>query len=176
MKRILATVAVVLALIFSTISLLVDGVLLYSLLQTREAGLETIAVTRSFLSNLSERTIEATVPLHHAVPVEATVPVRQNLVVPIHTTLPISTDVSVLIDFPLVGERSISFPVQAEVPVDLEVAIPISQTVQVETVVQVDTEVPIQVEMSQLGLDDLLAQVDEILAAMERELRNPLAP
>jgi|GEM_PF-918887 hypothetical protein len=176
MKRILATVAVVLALVFSTISLLVNGVLLYGLLQARQAGLEAVAAARTALSGLNDRVIEASVPLHHALPIEAIVPVQQDLIVPIHTTLPFSTTVSVPVDLPIVGEYRLSVPVQAEVPVDLEVVVPLSQTVRVETVVQVDTEVPVQVEMRQLGIDDLIAQIDEALAAMERKLQNPLSP
>lgn len=176
MKRILATVAVVLAIIFSTISLLVNGALLYGLLQARQAGLEAVAAARVALSGLNDRTIEASVPLHHALPIEATVPVRQDLIVPIHTTLPLSTTVSVPVNLPIVGEYRLTVPVQAEVPVDLEVVVPLSQTVQVETVVQVDTEVPVRVEMRRLGIDDLIAQIDEALATMEQKLQNPLSP
>ena len=176
MKRFLTTVAVVLAIIFSTVSLLVNGVLLYGLLQARQAGLEAVATARIALSDLNDRVIETSVPLHHALPIEATVPVRQDLIVPIHTTLPLSTTVSVPVDIPLLGEYRLPIPVEAEVPVDLEIVVPLSQTVRVETVVQVDTDVPVRVEVSQLGIDDLIGQIDEVLARIERGLRNPLSP
>jgi len=175
-RRFLATFAITLAFVLAVLSLSLNAFLLYSLLQARQAGLEAVAEARAALATLNDRTIEAQVPIHHAVPVQATLPVRQDFAIPVQTTLPISTVVTVPLDLPLVGRYEIAVPVQAEIPLDLEVVVPVSQTVSLETTVQLDTEVPVRIEVQRLGLEDLLGQLDAALAQVEQALRGPLSP
>jgi len=172
-KRFIGPIASILALILAAAALVVGGFALYGLLQARRVGLAAVTEARTSLAGLSDYTIDTTIPFHHSIPIDAEVPLRQDFVVPIQTTIPISTVARVPISIPLLGTYDLSVPVEAEVPVDLQVVIPVSQTVPVRTVVLLDTEVPVQVEIGRLGLDDLLEQLDGVLAQVEQGLQWP---
>jgi hypothetical protein len=175
MERFIRSALVALTLLLVVTSLVTSGFVLYSLLQVRQGGLESIAAVRAALAELSGRKIEISIPFRHTFPISAQVPVQQEFVVPIQTTIPISTVARVPVEIPLLGTYQLPVPVEAEIPVDLQVVIPVSQTVAVETSVTLDTEVPVSVETGQLGLDDLLAMLDTALAQVEERLRRPFA-
>ena len=174
MKRIVGSVVVGIALLLAVLSLAVSGFTLYGLVRARRAGLSAVTEARAALSGLGDYTIETSIPFNQTFPIQAEVPLEQQFVIPIQTTIPLSTVVQVPVELPLLGRYELSVPVNAEVPLDLEVIVPISQTVEVETAVQVNTTVPVRVGVAQLGLGDLLEQIDAALAEVERGLRWPM--
>ena len=167
MRRFVGTTAVVLALLLAILALITSGVTLYGLLQARRSGLEAIAEARAALRDLGNQTIDTTIPFNSTFPIQTDVPFQQEFAVPIHTTIPISTVVQVPVTLPVLGTYEISVPVATDVPIDLDIVVPISQTVRVETTVEVNTSVPLHLEVSQLGIQDLLEQIDAALAEME---------
>ena len=176
MKRFLGTIAVVLALVLAVLALIVSSVTLYGLLQARQSGLEAIADARAALSDLNNQAIDTTIPFHSTFPIQTDVPLQQEFVVPIHTTIPISTVVQVPVTLPILGTYDLSVPVVTDVPIDLDIVVPLSQTVRVETAVEVNTTVPLHLELGQLGLDDLLEQIDAALGEIEEGLSGSPTP
>ncbi|HIE38955.1 MAG TPA: hypothetical protein EYH30_06320 [Anaerolineales bacterium] len=176
MKRAIGSLALILALLLAVTSLVVSGFTLYGLLRARRAGLTAVTEAREALSSLSDQVIETSIPFHHALPIQAHVPLEQEFIIPIQTTVPFSAVVQVPIQIPVLGTYEMSVPINAEIPLDMQVVVPVSQTVSVETVVAVDTEVPVRLEVGQLGLEELLEQIDAALAEMERGLRWPMTP
>lgn len=154
-------------------SLILSSLTFYGLLRARRMGLRAVEQARAALSGLSEREIDTTVPIHHTLPISAAVPLQQEFEVPIQTTIPISTTAQVPIQIPVVGTYQIEVPVETRVPIDLDVIVPVSQTVQISTSVTLDTEVPVHVEVEQLGLSDLLEQIDDVLLGVKGALRWP---
>ncbi|MGD1996643.1 MAG: hypothetical protein PVH62_07705 [Anaerolineae bacterium] len=176
MKGYVKPALLVLIVLVAVTSLVLSGLTLYGFLRFREAGLATVKEARTALSDLTESGIQISVPLRDTFPVHASVPLRQEFAVPIRTTIPLSTTARVPIEIPIVGTYRVAVPVETQVPIDLEVVVPVSETLEVETAVALSTEVAVQVEMEQLGLGDLLEEIDGALAEVERGLQWPLSP
>lgn len=173
MKRFLVPVGLVLALLLSVAALVVGGLALYGVRQLQQGALTAVTEARSTLEGFTDRTIETSIPIRQTFPIDAQVPLEQEFVVPIQTTLPISVVIDVPVQLPLLGTYEVTVPVDTDVPIDLEVVIPISQTVPVNTEVTLDTEVPIRLSFDQLGLDDLMEDVDQGLLEVEQQLQQP---
>lgn len=173
MKRFLVPAGLVLALLLSVAALVVGGLALYGVRQLQQGALTAVAEARSTLAGITDQTIETTIPIRQTFPIDAEVPLNQEFVVPIQTTLPISVVVDVPVQLPLLGTYEVTVPVDTEVPIDLQVVIPISQTVPVNTEVTLDTEVPIRLSLDQLGMDDVLEDIDQGLQDVEQQLREP---
>jgi hypothetical protein len=173
MKRFLVPAGLVLALLISVAALVVGGLALYGVRQFQQGALTAVMEARSMLSGVTDQTIETTIPIRQTFPINAEVPLDQEFVVPIQTTLPISVVVDVPVQLPLLGTYEVTVPVDTEVPIDLQVVIPISQTVPVNTEVTLDTEVPIRLTLDQLGLGDMVEEVDQGLEEVEQQLQEP---
>ncbi len=173
MNRFFSVTALLIALLASLISLTVSAGLFYGAVRLRTAGLESLAQARTALSTLSEYTIDTTLPFQQTFPIHTTVPFQEEFHVPIQTTVPISTVVEIPVQIPVLGTYQVAIPVQTDIPVNVEVTIPISQAVEIDTEVTVDTQVPVHIEVGQLGLDEILGQIDSMLAEIEEGLRWP---
>ncbi|MGD1993158.1 MAG: hypothetical protein PVI59_08200 [Anaerolineae bacterium] len=173
MRRFLVPVGLVLALLLSVAALVVGSLAFYGVRQLQQGALAAVTEARSALAGITDQTIETSIPIHQTFPIDADVPLEQEFVIPVQTTLPISVTVDVPVQLPLLGTYEMTVPVDTSVPIDLQVVIPISQTVPVETSVTLDMEVPIRLTLDQLGLDDLLQDVDQRLEQVERQLRQP---
>lgn len=175
MKRFVVPALSVLALLLAVAAIAVGSFSLVLMVRLQRGALLAVTEARAALADVPERAIEISIPLQQTFPISASVPLRQDFVVPIQATLPISTVVRVPVEVPILGTYQMSVPVVTEVPIDLEVVIPVSQTVPVATEVSLDTEVPVRLEMDQLGLDDLLIEVDRVLGQIEQGLQSPFS-
>lgn len=173
MKRLAIPVLLGVSLVLALVALIVGGLALYGVRQFQAATLASVAEVRVALADLSERTFETNVPIRQSVPVSVSFPLDQEFLVPIRTTIPFSTTVRVPIEIPILGTRTINVPVQTEVPVDLEVVIPVSQTVSINTDVALNTDIPIQINLREMGLGDVLEELDGMLIEVEEDLQWP---
>ena len=167
MKDVIKTVLIVAAVVLALVSLGLNVFVLIGVRNFQNAGLEAIQTARTGLTDVSDLAIDTTVPIQQTFPIHAEVPLEQEFSVPIQTQIPISTVVEVPIQLPLLGARVIEVPVDTSVPIDLQVVIPVSQTVAVDTSVTLDTEVPVNLELADLGLGDLIDQIDQALTELE---------
>lgn len=128
------------------------------------------------------------VPISATIPVSASVPFSETIDVPINTSIPINTTVSV--PLPVLGNIPIPIPIVTSIPVNLDVQVPISRTipveldipvdltieVAVESEVPVETEVPVQLDfpvnlpLDDMGVQQLVQQVQEALDSLMRLL------
>jgi len=170
-KRYAGPALIALALFFSIVALALSGIILYSALRFQRAAAAAVSDARRVLGSLDSYALETSIPLSQTFPIQANVPLQQDFVVPIRTEIPLSTVVHVPVQIPIVGTYDLSVPVEARIPVNLQVVIPVSETLRVETSVSVDTQFPLRLDAAQLGLGELLGQLDAALAEVEQGLR-----
>lgn len=92
-------------------------------------------------------------------PFVANVAIDDIFDVPIRTTVPIKTTVNVPVVVPLIGQKAtIAVPIDAEVPIDTTVRVPIKTTV------------PVSVKISGSSFDDVLQQLQNLLAELATDL------
>lgn len=171
MKRYVGPVLIALALLFSVAALVLSSFTLVGALRFREAASTAVSQARDGLDGMESYSLQTSIPLSQTFPIQADVPLEQDFVVPIQMEIPLSTVVQVPLQIPVLGTYEVSVPVEARIPVDLQVVIPVSETLRVETAVTVNTQFPLRLDAAQLGLDDLLEQIDAALAEIERGLR-----
>lgn len=173
MRRIYPLALIVL-LILTCLSLALNGVVIFILVRMRETAVSSMRDARRALDQIGEETVSYTVELDEEVPVEASFPFSHQVDVPINTTLPIDTSVVVPIDAGILGTIDVDVPIRTVIPVDIDVEVSINKTVDIATTVPVQFEVPVAVPISDTELADHLEALDEALARMERQLRDPL--
>lgn len=171
MKRYVGPVSITLALLFSLVALVLSSITLVGALRFRQALSTAVGQARDGLDGLDSYSLQTSIPLSQTFPIQADVPLQQDFVVPIRTEIPLSTVVQVPLQIPVLGTYEVSVPVEARIPVNIQVVIPVSETLRVETVVTVDTQFPLRLDAAQLGLGNLLAQLDAALAEIEQGLR-----
>jgi len=173
MKKAYLVTLIVLALL-TLLSLTLNCVVIFSLLQARQTALSTVADARAIVTGVGDDAFSYTLELNQEIPVAATVPFNEVVTVPVNTTLPISTVVVVPINAGLLGTFDIDVPIRTVVPVDLEFTVPISQTVNVVTTVPLDFDVPIEIPIADTPLAGYLEELDAALAEVEARLGQPL--
>ena len=186
MKKLHIVVLILLTLL-TLLSLALNGVVIYGLLQARQIALDarqvalnTVADARSIVTGIGDDTFSYTLKVEQEIPVVVSVPLDEVVTIPVNTVIPIDTTVTVPIDLGITT-YDLDVPIQTIIPVDLEFAVPISQTVDIATTVLLDVEVPIEIPLAEtplLGyleeLDVALAQLEGALTRLEEKLANPL--
>jgi hypothetical protein len=174
MNKFLVGAAWVLLTVLVLVSLALNGVVIYSLVQVRDITLGTVGDARQVIAGVDDDVITHVIEVEQEIPVSVTVPIDQDVLVPIQTTIPISTVVTVPVKPPLLPEFSLPIPIQAVIPVDLEVVVPISETVPIDTVIPLDVEVPVEIPLADTPVVGYLDQLDEALSRLEERLADPL--
>ncbi len=124
------------------------------------------------------------VPIQETLPVQLEVLFEETITVPVNSVIPINTTVNVPVRIPGLGtlttvpvpiEMSVPInlvveaPVKKTIPIDTEVPIDLTIEVPVKTIVPIDTEVPVQLDfpvtvpLDQLGLQDQVTQLTNVL-------------
>jgi hypothetical protein len=128
------------------------------------------------------------VPISATIPVSASVPFSDTIDVPINTVIPINARVSVPlpalgnipIPIPIVTSIPVnlnvqvpisrSIPVQLDIPVDLMIEVPVQSQVPVRSDIPVEFDFPVNIPLEEMGLEQLLQQVQEALDSLIRLL------
>jgi hypothetical protein len=137
---------VALALIFSLISLALNALLIYALLnvrQTAAAGLDTAV---NSLDDLGEGGFHYEYEFNQDFPIKTDIPVRQEMNFPFEGEFPINTTVEVPINAGVLGSFVVEVPIDTSVYVNTQVPISISETFHVSTSVPVSMTIPIDVQ------------------------------
>ncbi len=124
------------------------------------------------------------VPINETIPVQLEVLFEEVITVPVNSVIPINTTVNVPVRVPGIGTlANVPVPIEMSVPINLVVEAPVSKTVPIDTevpidltvevpiktVVPIDTEVPVQLDfpvtvpLDQLGLQDQIGQLSDVL-------------
>ncbi|MFN2136958.1 MAG: hypothetical protein ACK2UK_13445 [Candidatus Promineifilaceae bacterium] len=132
-----------------------------------------------------------TVPIQTTIPISTSIAVNENIAVPINDVVSLNrnarifisvlgqsipVDIPIRADIPLNMQTNV--PINLEVPVNLEVPIDMVIEVPVDTEVPINAEVPVQMEfpvtipVEDMGLNDLLVQVQEGLRLLVQMLEE----
>lgn len=154
----------------AALSLALNVVVINSLLTVRRQAGVAVQAAAAGIERLRAASVTYDVRIAEAVPVNLTVPINETLTVPIDTQLPISTYVQVPVEIPLIGTRTVSFPIEAVIPVKLETDIPVKLTVPISATVPIRLTVPVRLTVAELALDDELAGAEAYLNTLATEL------
>ena len=165
-------IALIVLTVLTLLSLTLNGVVIYGLLQAQRIALGAVSDARAIVTSIGDVTISYTVEVDQEIPVAASVPFYEEVVVPVNTVLPVETTVMVPINLGLIS-YSLEIPISTIIPVDLEIAVPISTTIDVVTTVPLNVDVPIVIPISDTPLVDYLEELDAALAQMEARLKRP---
>jgi hypothetical protein len=137
---------VTLALIFSLISLALNAVLIYALLDVRQTAVSGLDTALNSLDDLGEGGFHYEYEFNQDFPIETDIPVRQEMNFPFEGEFPINTTVEVPINAGVLGSFVVEVPIDTSVYVNTQVPISISETFHVSTSVPVSMTIPIDVQ------------------------------
>ncbi len=172
MKRVYPAVLVAL-ITLTLLSLVLHGIVVYALLETREATHRVVGDARMLVSELNNDTFHYSVELEQDFPISTAFPFNETFTVPVNTVVPIDTMVVVPVDLGITTYK-VRIPINTVFPLDMEFTVPVSQVVDVDMVVPVNLEVPVEIAVRETQLADYLKEVDAILEQTEDQLEGPI--
>jgi hypothetical protein len=165
-------IALIVLTALTLLSLMLNGAVIYVLLQGQQIALNTVSDARAVVTSINDAAISYTVEVDQEIPVAASVPFYETVSVPINTVLPVDTTVIVPINLG-VTSYDLEVPISTIIPVDLEVTVPISKTIDVFTTVPLDLDVPIEIPLADTPLVGYVEELDAALARLEARLKRP---
>jgi hypothetical protein len=158
-------VVVSFCLLLGLISLLLSGFLIYKLMDTQQAAVESLDSAIEALDSFGGQGFHYEYKFEEEVPFSGDIPFQQDLVFPFEGEIPINTTVEVPIRL---GTQTflVKVPIDTSVYVDTEVPVSIDQTVHVSTSLPVSLTIPIDVKPDDPMLRDLLSNVREWLVRL----------
>lgn len=123
------------------------------------------------LDDLSNSSIDYSVPIRQVVPVVLVAPISTTLSVPISMTLPIDMEVAVPVRT-LFGTISVNVPIKTTVPVNIQQDIPLRLSVPISTTVPLSMEVPIHISLADTSLGQSIAKAQMSLEKLAAELQR----
>ena len=144
---------------------------------------ETFAISLTVpFSDTFEVPIKTTVPVSTSITVDETISVAFNDVVSLDRDVQVFLSVlgqSIPVDIPIRADVPVDLqtdvpiklevPVEAEIPIDLMVKVPVHTEVPIEAEIPVQMAFPVTVPLEEMGLNALLAQLQEGLKVLAGE-------
>jgi hypothetical protein len=167
-----------LVLILAVTSLVLNGFLLYSLNNVRQAAIHSLDAALAALSGLESKGLHYDYSFSDTLPIAVEIPVQQEMMIPIQEDLAINTEIRVPIDAGVLGTFVLDVPIDTSVPLDLEVPVQVSQTVQINTSLPLSLTVPIDVKADdpplQQFIDNLRRWLLELRDSFEIDVPLPV--
>jgi hypothetical protein len=166
-RRASGTIRVVvgLCLVISLASLALNGLLIYSLLNTRKTAVEGLDAAIDAMDSFGGEGFHYEYKFEDVIPFSGDIPFKQDLVFPFEGDIPINTIIEVPITF--AGQTfTVKVPIDTSVSIDTAVPISIDQTVHVSTSLPVSLVIPIDVKPDDPTLQGLLSNVREWLVRL----------
>ncbi|MFW6082583.1 MAG: hypothetical protein ACOC8C_00870 [Chloroflexota bacterium] len=154
-------------------SLLLNGVVIYALLEAREMTHRLVGDARMLVSELSDETFQYSFEFEQEFPIRSEFPFSGTFTVPMNTVIPIDTTVVVPVDLGITTYR-LRVPINTVFPVDMEFTVPVSQVVDVDLVVPVSLDVPVEIPVRDTTFVAYLREVDGMLKRTEEQLQGPI--
>jgi len=172
MRKGYLVILIVLA-VLTLLSLALNSVIIFNLLQARRIALDTVTEARAIVTGIGDDTFAYTFEMNQEIPIVTSIPFNEEITVPVKTTIPINTTVVMPINAGLLGTFDIDVPIRTVIPVNLEFTVPVSQTVNVATTVPLDLDVPVEIPIADTPLVGYLEELDAALARIEARLGQP---
>jgi hypothetical protein len=155
-------VMVGLCLVISLVSLALNGLLIYNLMNTRQTAVEGLDAAINALDSLGGKGFHYEYRFQEVIPFSGDIPFKQDLVFPFEGDIPINTVIEVPIN---VGIQTflVKVPIDTSVYINTSVPIHVDQTVHVSTTIPLSMTIPIDVKAEDPAVQDLLRNVREWL-------------
>lgn len=164
-----------LCLILSLASLTLSGLLLYSLINVRQAAMNSLDAALEALEGLETRGFHYEYQFSDRLPIAVEVPVQEQVVISVQENLSVNTDVKVPIDAGVLGTFVLDVPIDTSFPLDVEVPVEISETVAISTSIPLSLTVPIDIRADDPAIQQFLAGLQRWLLGL-RESFEIVAP
>jgi len=172
MKKVYS-VGLVVLIVLTLMSLALNGVVLYAIVEVRQTALDIVTDARVLVRQFADDTFTYTVEVDQEFPISTEFPFSQTMSVPVNTVVPVNTQVVIPVDLGFTTYR-LTVPINTVFPIDMEFTVPISQVVDITTVVPVSIAVPVEIAVPETPLADHLKELDAILKQTEEDLEQPL--
>ena len=160
-------VAIGITLALSLLSLALNGVLIYKLLDTRQKAIAHVEQAIAALENVAAKGFHYEYEFDRTIPFSGDIPFQQDIVFPFEGTIPFNTTVKVPIDMGLL-QTEIEVPVDTSVYVNTSVPISVDETIHVDTEIPVSMTIPIDIQPNDPELQKMVDSLrDWILGLME---------
>jgi hypothetical protein len=147
-------------------SLVLNGVLLYSLFYVREELRAALITARNSLAVREREPWVVQVTVDQEVPIRTTIPVDETFVFPLEMEYPLSTSINTHVDIPILGRQYFNLPIQTTIPISYTFEIPIQVDFPISMTYHIQTEVPVEVEIPPEfygSLNNLIDRMDQQL-------------
>ena len=163
---------VILLTVLTLLSLMLNGVVIYALVQAQQTMHGIVSDAREMVSQLADHTFTYTVEVDQEFPISTEFPFSQTMTVPVNTVVPVNTKVVVPIDLGFTTYR-LTVPVNTVFPVDMDFTIPVSQVVDITTVVPMSMALPVEIAVPETPLAGYLEEVDAMLERTQQVIEGP---
>lgn len=144
------------------VSLLLNGLLIYTLLNFQQELLSALAAARNGIVMIEEQPLAFSVTVDEMVPIRATVPIEQTFVMPLQLDYPLDTVVNTHIDIPILGKQELAIPVQTVIPISYTLEIPIQTEVPISLTYHLQQEIPVEVSVPVEALSFLTDFIEKL--------------
>lgn len=149
------------------LSLALNGYLLVTLLNVRQAALEAVATARNNLAMMGSEPFVTQVNVDQEIPFDTMVPISQTLAVPLDIQYPLSTVINTYVNVPVLGRQNIAIPIETVIPIQYTLEVPIQVDIPISLTYRLQTEVPVEIAIP----PEIRAPLDEILNNIEAGLQ-----
>ena len=149
------------------ISLALNGLLIFALLNVRQTALDVIATARNNLALVGSAPFVTQVSVDQEIPFETTVPISQTFSVPLDIDYPLSTVIKTYVNVPVLGRQELAIPIETLIPIRYTFDVPIQLEVPISMTYRLQTEIPVAVAIP----SEIRAPLDEVLQQIEAALR-----
>jgi hypothetical protein len=156
--------------LIALLSVAINIWLLGVLLGIRHRMGDMAALAAQGLDDMSNTSLDYSVPVRQVVPIVMVAPISTTVRVPISMTLPIDMDVSVPVKT-ILGTIPFTVPIHTTVPVNIQPEVPLRMSVPISTTVPLSIEVPIQISLADTALGESLIKAQRSLEKLAAELR-----
>jgi hypothetical protein len=165
-----------LALILSLISIALNAVLIYAMLNIQQVAVNGLDTALDSLGDLGENGFHYEYEFDQDFPISTDIPFQQEMIFPFEGDFPINTTVEVPINAGVLGSFVVEVPIDTSVYVSTEVPVSINETFHVSTSVPVSMTIPIDVQADDPAIQSTIDGVRQWLIELRQAFAADLIP
>ena len=155
-------VSVLILYLLVTISLLLNGGLIWLLLRVQDRVFDSFDQFTTMAEKIEAEVLSVPIHVDETFPVSVSVPFEYSDTFPVNTTVPIST--TLVVPFEIMGSTiNIDVPVDMSVPINLDVPVSLVKTFDISTTVPVKFDMVVEIRMNDTPIPVYLTDLKEML-------------
>jgi len=144
------------------LSLALNGLVIFTLYQAREAALGVLESAQVSLFRLTQAPIVTQVKVDQDVPINTTIPIQKTFTVPLDFDYPLSTVVNTSINIPVLGRQDIAVPIDTIIPIKYDVEIPVQTEIPISFTYRLQADIPVEVALPPETVDNLEVFLEQL--------------